>query len=310
MPQKDPRPRYSQDQVSLYLDRLKIPQDKRHYDVSKLSPKDALKYMTLLQRHHLVEIPFENLTLHYSQHHQLSLHHEAMFQKVVGDNNGRGGYCMESNTLFLTLLLSLNYTVYAVGGRVNEGGEWTGLAHVVSLVTIGEIKYLVDVGFGGDGPVAPMALDKSETAYPHIGPASARIRWTNLEQNSDPNQRLWVFEQRWNDQHEWRLMYCFTELEYLPRDIVVMNYFTSTNSKSWFTTRIVVQKKTTDEQGELNGDVIVSGRSIKWRIQGDKVNEIEFASEEDRLQALEEHFGIKFGQAEKDGIRGLPSAIS
>lgn len=43
--------------------------------------------------------------------------------------------------------------------------------------------------------------------------------------------------------------------------------------------------------------------------KGEKTKEIEFKSEEERIDALEEYFGMKFGDAEREGIAGLPSEI-
>lgn len=60
-----------------------------------------MEYLSLLQKYNLVAVPFENLTLHYSPHRAVVIHPEALFQKIVGDNNGRGGYCMENNYLYV-----------------------------------------------------------------------------------------------------------------------------------------------------------------------------------------------------------------
>jgi arylamine N-acetyltransferase len=91
-----------------------------------LEPEAALAYLSQLQRLHLIEIPFENLTLHYSAHRQICIHPEEVFKKIISDNNGRGGYCMENNTLFGTLLYSIGFTIFSAGARVFDGGKWTG----------------------------------------------------------------------------------------------------------------------------------------------------------------------------------------
>jgi arylamine N-acetyltransferase len=287
------RATFTKDQLSKYFDRLKIPENKRQYKVANLENEDALKYLALLQKHHLAEIPFENLTLHYSTHHQVSIHPEALFKKIIGDNNGRGGYCMENNCLFATFLYTLGFKIYSGGARVFDGGEWTGWSHMVNLVTIGDTKYHVDVGFGAEGPAVPMPLDHSGTIQPHISPAVARLQWRNIPGNTDPSQRLWVYEHRRNDESEW----------------VIMNYYTSTSHKTFFTRTVVVDKKILDENGEYAGSLIVFGNTIKWRIHGVKEKAIEFETEMDRLKALEEYFGIRFDEAERDGIRGLASQL-
>ncbi|KAJ4324506.1 hypothetical protein N0V94_001246 [Neodidymelliopsis sp. IMI 364377] len=309
MVSEQPRPSYSKEQVSKYFERLKLPEEHRKYDIAGLSPEDALEYLTLLQQRNLAEIPFENLTLHYSAHHSINVHPEALFSKIIGDNNGRGGYCMENNALFGTLLFSLGFNIYSAGARVNNGGVLTGWSHMVNIVTIGEIKYHVDVGFGANGPMIPMPLERSGTVREHLKPAAARLQWRNIPGNTDPTQRLWVYEHRIDQESEFAIMYCFTELEFLPSDYAVMNYYTSTSKHIFFTTTIVAEKKIVDDGGELVGNLIMGNKDLKWRVHGKKEKQIEFESEKDRLDALEKYFGIHFGEVEKVGIQGLPSEI-
>ena len=117
---------FNNDQIKAYFDRIELPEEKRQYAVADENPHVQLEYLTLLQKHHLVHIPFENLTLHYSPYRQISIHPEALFRKIVSDKNGRGGYCMENNRLFNTLLRSIGYTLFSAGARVFDGGRWTG----------------------------------------------------------------------------------------------------------------------------------------------------------------------------------------
>ena len=120
------RPTFSREQITKYFDRLKLTEQSRNYDAAGLQHDAALAYLALLQKLHLVAIPFENLTLHYSAHHQITLHPDELFKKVIADDNGRGGYCMENNCLFGTLLRSLGFTLHSGGARVFDGGQWTG----------------------------------------------------------------------------------------------------------------------------------------------------------------------------------------
>lgn len=184
-----------------------------------------------------------------------------------------------------------------------------GWSHMVNLVTIGSTKYHVDVAFGADGPVVPMPLDREGSIQPHVRPSAARLQWRNIPGNTDPYQRLWVYENRRDENAEWDIKYCFTELEFLPSDYKIMNYFTSTSHKTFFTRSILVDKKIMDEQGELVGSLILNENVMKWRIHGVKEKELVFETEEERLDALEKHFGIKFGEAERDGISGLASQL-
>nr|CBL43271.1 TPA: arylamine N-acetyltransferase 1 [Alternaria brassicicola] len=303
------RAKYSPDQITKYFDRLGLPEEKRKYHVADLGPTDALDYLALLQKLQLAAIPFENITLHYSAHHGVSVHPDELFSKIIDDDNGRGGYCMENNRLFGTLLNSLGFVLYSGGGKVYGDDSWTGWSHMVNFVTIGGTKYHVDVGFGAEGPVVPMPLERSGTIQKHIQPASTRLQWRNIPGNTDPNQRLWVYEYRRNDESDWEIKYAYSELEFQEQDFAMMNHFTSTSRRTFFTHMIVADKKILGDDGELVGKLSLAAKSLKWNMQGHKTKEIEFKSEGERIEALEKYFGIKLRRAERDGIAGLPSEI-
>jgi len=80
----------------------------------------------------MARVPFENLVLHYSTHHSVILERDFLFDKMVV--RGKGGYCMENNLFFATVLRTLGYTVLAGGARVSKAvshgqddGSYTGL---------------------------------------------------------------------------------------------------------------------------------------------------------------------------------------
>ena len=118
---------YTPEQVDRYLDHISLGHQLKLS--SPIDDSEATKaYLTKLQRHHLAAVPFENIALHYSTHHTISLDPEDIYQKIV--INGRGGYCMEVNCLLGSILRSLGFNVYSGGARVN-----------VAFSTNGEIAY-------------------------------------------------------------------------------------------------------------------------------------------------------------------------
>lgn len=115
-------PRYSETQLREYLDRICLPENKRKYDVTVLSPQEKLDYLAVLQKQSLSNIPFENLSLHYSQHRRISLDSDELFEKQV-KTPGRGGYCMENNLVHNIVLRSLGYTIHSAGARVKSAPD-------------------------------------------------------------------------------------------------------------------------------------------------------------------------------------------
>jgi len=118
---------YTPTQIETYLDHISFPKHKYPQPTPQtVKNKAGLEYLSALQRYHLATVPFENLSLHYSQEKTLSLENEDLYQKIVGRK--RGGYCMENNQFFATVLRSLQFEAVSTGARVNgpDGslGEW------------------------------------------------------------------------------------------------------------------------------------------------------------------------------------------
>lgn len=113
------RPTYSKDQLSKFYERIKLPQSVRD---RINSPEWSPDWDTLetLQLYTVCSVPFECLSLHYSKDKKITIDANYLYKKIVEDDNGRGGYCMENNNLFGTVLRSIGYAAYPVGARVNS----------------------------------------------------------------------------------------------------------------------------------------------------------------------------------------------
>lgn len=136
--------------VQRYLDRLEVPRASITSDLSGLR---------LLQRAHLVHVPFENLDIVFAD--GVPHDRDAAFHKIVEDR--RGGWCFELNGPFALLLAALGFDVSLLGAAVLLDGPSTVLDHLaleVSGGVDGIEPHYVDVGFG-DGVVRPLALNRS-----------------------------------------------------------------------------------------------------------------------------------------------------
>ncbi|MDC8003528.1 arylamine N-acetyltransferase [Aureisphaera galaxeae] len=107
----------------------------------------TLDVLTHLQETHLLNVPFENLDIHYKTPILLDL--DRIYRKIV--ERRRGGFCYELNGLFYRLLRAIGFEAKMISARVYSdkkedfGAEYD---HLAIIVTIDEIEYLVDVGFG------------------------------------------------------------------------------------------------------------------------------------------------------------------
>jgi len=100
-----------------------------------------------LQKTHLLNVPFENLDIHYANPIELDI--DKIYHKVVVKK--RGGFCYELNGLFQKLLSMIGFESKIISARAYDknkekfGEEYDHLAIIVKL---NQNEYLTDVGFG------------------------------------------------------------------------------------------------------------------------------------------------------------------
>lgn len=110
-----------------------------------------------LVAHHAGVLPFENIEVLAGGVPGLDL--ASLQGKLV--QRGRGGYCFEQNSLLMAGLVHIGFTVRAREARVLAGvpaGVVTARTHMALQVSVAGDEFLVDVGFGGLAPLAPLAL--------------------------------------------------------------------------------------------------------------------------------------------------------
>jgi arylamine N-acetyltransferase len=310
------RPTYTRPQLSQWLNLINqtgSPMSLEDLEADIMScPLATLRRMQLWQ---LAAVPFGNLVLHYSAHHVVSLDTETLFTKIV--ERRLGGYCMENNAFFATVLRSLGYDLYTAGARVSnaistsrEDPEgYSGWSHMLIIVTIHGQRYMVDVGFGTSGAIQPIRLRDRETV-PSIPTSKACLVYKSIAPCTDPNQRMWIFEVQNTADSPWIPQYCFSELEFLPQDFMVMNHHVSQSRTSWFTQTLVFTKLLLDHHREMAvGNLTLSGTELKRRLNGYSETLVTCKTEEERVQVLERYFDAKLRLDEIRGIRGLPSEI-
>ena len=291
------RPRYTEGELQRYFARVCLPAERRllSRDVQGLPAAEKLAHLALLMKHQVIRVPFENLTLHYSWHRTIDVSPRHLYRKIVGEERshpnrksreraeidaeatlfwgssgaGRGGYCMEVNSFFHTVLLSLGYDVYMAGARVyqRETGTYGGFSHCVNIVTLGrDARYVVDVGFGSNGPVRPIPLPPPAALglagellgppeeHPHISPASVRLLHEPIPQQTNQDCRVWIYQHRPDPAADWVPMYCFVDIEFLLEDIRGMNFQPWRSPRSFFTRKILMTRFTTDKEAEVEAE--------------------------------------------------------
>lgn len=181
------------------------------------------------------------------------------------------------------------------------------------IVTIDGLKYQVDVGFGGDAAMQPIPL-RPGVAFPILAPRRGRLEYRSIDQHSDPTQRLWVYSTQDTPATPWVEQYCFVELEYLPADYNVMNYYAGTNPASFFASQLLAMRAELAEEEEgvrLAGVVTFFRGEVRRRAEGSMERQVleTVATEGERVAALQRWFRIPMTEEERESIYSTGLAL-
>jgi N-hydroxyarylamine O-acetyltransferase len=205
--------------ASTYFSRIGVPPSAR-------TDLPALRRIVVA---HVASIPFENLEILLGRPIRLDI--ESLRAKLI--DRRRGGYCFEQNTLLLAVLRDLGFEARAVEARVRTGTlAIRPRTHMAIVVNKDEHEWLVDVGFGGEGPLEPV---------PMTGTAVAQ---GGLEYRVTAEGPTRILQMRTTA--DWMDQYAFVPGEVHPVDFEMANWFTSTHPHSPFVRMLTAQRATTD----------------------------------------------------------------
>ncbi|MBX7431743.1 arylamine N-acetyltransferase [Mycobacterium sp. Y57] len=241
---------------------------------------------------HNRSIPFENLDpLTGVPVGDLSA--EALSGKLV--HRRRGGYCFEHNGLLGYMLEELGFGVQRLAGRVvfmHEGDDLPAQTHQVLAVTPsdGSGPYLVDVGFGGQTPTAPLRLE--------AGPAQ-HTRHERYRLLDHPEG----FELQVELRGQWLPLYLFS-LRPQPRiDLELGSWYVSTHPASRFVVGLSASLVTDGERWNLRGrHLSVHGRTGTVKTSFDTAAQV--------LDELAGRFGINLADlGDRDELEGRVAQV-
>lgn len=186
-----------------------------------------------LQRLHPAAIPFEAIDVLLGR--GVDIDDAAIEHKLL--HGARGGYCFEHNGLLRRVLTALGFEVETMLARPRWGSA-PGSApaphtHMALRVALDGLDWLVDVGFGGNTPTAPLRMDiDTPQSTPHES-----FRVLAFGAGLLVQARI---------DGDWQALY---ELDPAPRlagDLQVANWFTATHPRSHFRQQLVVAR--TDDE--------------------------------------------------------------
>jgi N-hydroxyarylamine O-acetyltransferase len=243
----------------------------RRIGIEKSDFAANLETVKLLQRQHLLNVPFENLDIHWKR--PIVLDAENFYRKIVEEK--RGGFCYELNGLFYELLGKIGFQSRIISARVSngKGGFGAEYDHLAILTEIEGEEYLVDVGFGKfTAEPLKFVLDAEQEDEGGV----FLIR--KLDED--------YFEVIRKEGDAWASEYIFKPLKRDLTEFAGMCLFHQTSPESHFT-----QGKVCSLMTDSGRKTLTDKRFIET-VNGQK-NEIEIDSEEEFDRILESEFHIR-----------------
>jgi len=242
----------------------------RRIGIEKNDVAPTLENLKLLQRRHLLSVPFENLDIHWQR--PINLDNEKFYEKIVGEK--RGGFCYELNGLFYELLGEIGFQSKMISLKVSrENGEFSPeFAHLAILTRIENKEYLVDVGFG-DFIAEPLEFVLETELEDETG--------TFLIKKFDEN----YFEVLKKDGKDWKSECIFTTSTRDLSEFSDMCHFQQTSPESNFTRKKICSLLTENGRKTLTDKKFIETKN------GEK-NELDVNSEEEFERILEREFSI------------------
>ncbi|MFI5274350.1 MAG: arylamine N-acetyltransferase [Ktedonobacterales bacterium] len=242
--------------------------------VDRRSLEPSLSLLRDLHLAHLLAVPFENLSIHYSE--PITLRDAALYDKIV--RRRRGGFCYELNGLFAWLLRQLGFTVTLLSAGVAQanGGFSPEFDHMTLLVHhLDDADWLADVGFG-DSFRQPLRLQ------PDVEQDGADGRRYRLRFGTADGS--WLMQQ-YGESSGWESQYRFVLQPHVMADFADRCHFHQTSPDSHFAQQRVCSLALPD------GRITLSDRRLITTLHGVR-DERELASEDEYRDVLDERFGV------------------
>lgn len=253
------RPKLPNIDVITYLERLGLKRE-----------APSLDYLKKIQRVHQLEIPVENLSLHFGKSVPWDIHQ--IFNKVMPGQ--RGGLPLELNYLLFHLLNQLGFSCI-----ISATSLWDGKAfgspyqHMVILVELEEKLWLVDVGLTEN-------LYSPKEVLEHKLQVDFN-RYMGLFEDADGN---WILKKS-HDMSSFSTIYKFSLSETQGIEFLQMHQFYQTDRQSSYKESKLITKLFPE------GKLSLTDTSLHGVIEGEQQEE-KILNEDAFLSKLEQYFNI------------------
>ena len=262
------------------MKKLQIQQYLRKLQLNDFEPAVNLATLTKLQDAHLKYIPYENFDCLNGK--ITSLKRQDMFNKVIMHN--RGGICFELNGLYNWLLESLSFEVTSYSARFIDKMEPYQLRrHRVMCVTLGEKRYLTDVGVNSESPRVPLEI------------VDGLIQSDGISQYKFTRSEFWGWL-LWQKERGkiWKRLFGFTEEPQIDKDFITASFWCDAHPDSPF----IKSKKLSIFREDCN--ITIRGNYLKFYLGGRVKYRYKINTGAELKEILWEYFGINVDYRLKD----------
>lgn len=262
------------------MKKLQIQQYLRKLQLNDFEPTVNLATLTKLQDAHLKYIPYENFDCLNGK--ITSLKRQDMFNKVIMHN--RGGICFELNGLYNWLLESLSFEVTSYSARFIDKMETYQLRrHRVMCVTLGEKRYLTDVGVNSESPRVPLEI------------VDGLIQSDGISQYKFTRSEFWGWL-LWQKERgkNWKRLFGFTEEPQIDKDFITASFWCDAHPDSPF----IKSKKLSIFREDCN--ITIRGNYLKFYLGGRVKYRYKINTGAELKEILWEYFGINVDYRLKD----------
>lgn len=232
-------------------------------------------FLRELVRRHVATFAFSSVGCRLGE--DLPLDFSSLFNRIVVRR--RGGYCFEQNGFLYHVLEELGFSPELYLARVIYDQDiHPGLTHRISMIQHEGQRYVLDVGFGPDGPRVPVRMSEDETL--------------------DGDRVFRIEERRPGEYHVQVLkdgaffsLYRFELARYGQSDCELGHFYSHRHPKASFVNHLVVSRILVSE--------IRSLRDLEYRvISGPETQIIQIGDSQQLTKVLVEELGIQVSTAE------------
>jgi arylamine N-acetyltransferase len=179
--------------------------------------------------------------------------------------------------------------------------------HLNTIVTIGDLDYVVDTGHGPSGFPCPVPLIDGDIAEDIRG-RQRRMLYDRIPGSTNARQKWWRMQIRYSDLDPWLDVWAFTETEWQVMDFQLLRLGYSKLGTGWVEPTVCCFRTMYDGDTPIGFMLLVEDQIMRGYKGKLEVLE-KFYSEWDRISSLEKEFGIVLNEEEQKHIEGHVAEI-